>query len=121
MRILLTRESVAMGDDTDAPHHYEMTSDDNASLPAIIKAAIQANYLASIGGGKATWIVTSRIPIAVVAQQWTEPKILTPMPLLSRLDFLDNVLSMHFNYRVQQDPDLVYEECQRVHSRHPYR
>jgi hypothetical protein len=77
--------------------------------------------LAIIGGGKATWTVVSRIPLAIVAQQWAEPKILTPVPSLSGLNFSDNVLSIHFDYRVQQDPDLVYEELQRVHSRHPYR
>ena len=40
MKILLTRESVAMGDDADAPYHYEMTLVDNTSLSAIIKAIV---------------------------------------------------------------------------------
>ena len=110
-----------MGDDDDAPHHCEMTVADDVSLQAIVKAVLQSKYLATIGGGKATWTVMSRIPIAIVAQQWAEPKMLTPVLSLSSLNFSDNVLSMHFNYRVQQDPDLVYEEFQRAHSRHPYR
>ena len=117
MKILLTRESVAMGDDANAPHHYEMTLVDNANLSAIIKAIVQSNYLACIAGGKATWAVISRIPIAIVAQQWAEPQLLTPIPSLSSLNFSGNVLSMHYEYRVQQDPDLVYEEFQRVHTR----
>ena len=121
MKILLTRESVAMSDDADAPHHHEMTLTDNTSLTAIIKAILQSNYLACISGGKATWTVVSRIPIAVVAQQWAEPQMLIPVPSLSSLNCSNNVLSVHFNYRVQQNPDLVYKEFQRVHSRHPYR
>ena len=47
--------------------------------------------------------------------------MLVPVPSLSSLNFSDNVLSVHFDYRVQQDPDLIYEEFQRVHSRRPYR
>ncbi|GAA3964281.1 hypothetical protein [Hymenobacter antarcticus] len=121
MKVRLTRESVAMGDDDDAPHHCEITVADDASLLAIIKVVLQSHYLASIAEGKATWTVISRIPIAIVAQQWAEPRMLTPVSSLSSLNFLGNVLSMHFDYRVQQDPDLVYEEFQRVHSRHPYR
>ena len=121
MKILLTRDSVAMGDDADAPHHREMDIADDTSLQAIIKAILQSRYLATIGGGKATWTVVSRIPIAIVAQQWAEPRMLVPAPSLSSLNFSGNVLSVHFNYRTQQDPDLVYEEFQRVHSRKPYR
>ena len=118
MKVRLTRESVAMGDDADAPHHYEITVADDASLSAIIKVVVQSHYLASIAGGRATWTVISRIPIAVVAQQWAESRMLTPVSSLSSLNFSGNVLSIHFDYRAQQDPDLVYEEFQRVHSRH---
>ena len=120
MKILLTRESVAMGDDADAPHYREMTVADCTSLQAIIKVILQSRYLATIGGGRATWTVLSRIPIAIVAQQWAEPKMLVPVPSLSSLNFSDNVLSVHFDYRVQQDPNLVYEEFQRMHSSYPY-
>jgi hypothetical protein len=108
VKILITRGSVAMGDDADAPHHSEISLAGNASLPAIIKAIIQSNYLASIVGGKATWTVTYRIPVAVVAQQWPKPKMLAPLPKLSSLSFSGDVLSMHFDYRTQQDPYLVF-------------
>ena len=121
MKILLTRESVAMGDDADAPHHCEMTSADDVSLPVIIKAILQSKYLASIAGGQATWTVMSSIPIAIVAQQWAEPKMLMPVPSLSSLNFSSNTLSIHFAYHVQQDPNWVYEKFQRVHTKHSYR
>lgn len=120
MKILLTRESVAMGDDDDAPHHREIAIADGTDLQAVVKAILHSRYLAAIGGGKATWTVVSHIPVAIVAQQWAEPKMLMPIPSLSSLNFSDNVLSIHFNYRTQQDPDVVYEEFQRVHARKPY-
>ena len=121
MRIRFTRASVAMSDDADAPHYFERNVPYNASLLEIIEAVCQSNYLAPIAGGKATWVAMSRIPVAVMAQQWAKPKMLTPVPQLFSLDYSDNVLSVHFDYRVQQNPDSVYEEFQRVHSRHPYR
>ena len=121
MKILLTRESVAMGDDADAPHYREMTVADDSSLQVLIKIILQSRYLATISSGRATWTVVSRIPIAIVAQQWADPKMLMPVPSLSSLNFSDNVLSVHFVYRVQQDPDVVYEEFQRVHDRKFYR
>ncbi|WP_125921743.1 hypothetical protein [Hymenobacter lapidarius] len=121
MKILLTRESVAMGDDADAPHHREILVADDADLSAIINVILQSNYLASIAGGRATWTVVSRIPIAIVAQQWAEPKMMAPIPSLSSLNFSNNALSLHFDYRTQQNPESVYEEFQRVHSRHSYR
>ncbi|MFC6224866.1 hypothetical protein ACFP2F_16575 [Hymenobacter artigasi] len=118
MKVHLTRDSVANGDD---PYSKELTVSNNASIIEILRVVLHAVFLASIGGGKATWIALSRIPVAVVAQQWAKAKMLTPIPPLSRLNFSGNVLSMHFDYRVQQDPDLVYEKYQRMHSGHPFR
>ena len=118
MKVHLTRDSVANGDDA---YPKELIVSNDAGLAEILRVVSHSNFLASISGGKATWTIVSRIPIAVVAQQWEEPKMLMPVPSLSSLNFSGNVLSMHFEYRVQQDPNLVYEEFQRVHSRHPYR
>ena len=118
MEVHLTRDSVANGDDA---YPKELIINDDAGLVEILRVVSRSNFLASIGGGKATWTVISRIPIAVVAQQWVEPKMLMPVPSLSSLNFLGNALSLHFDYCVQQDPDLVYEEFQRVHSRRSYR
>ncbi|GAB3579808.1 hypothetical protein GCM10027345_20360 [Hymenobacter daeguensis] len=80
MKIILTRESVAMRDDADAPHQRGMTVADTTSLPAIIKVIRRSGYLASIAGGRATWTVVSRILLAAVAQPWAAPKLRMPVP-----------------------------------------
>jgi hypothetical protein len=117
MKIQLTRESVAMGDDADAPHAMELTVRDNASVAEIIGIVFQERYLAQIGGGKATWSVISNIPVAVLAQQWTSPKLLMPTAQLSELDFSANTLRIYCAYHTQEDPDLKFEQLQRIRSR----
>lgn len=117
MKVHLTRASVAMSDDVDAPYTVEMTVADDLSVAAIIDRIFYSNYLASIAGGKATWSAISNIPLAVLAQQWAAPKFLTPLPPLSKLDFVDNTLALYFNYHTQQDPDLVYKQLHHTHLR----
>jgi hypothetical protein len=65
--------------------------------------------LPSISGGKATWSLSSRVPLAVIAQQWAAPVILNhpPGPALSELDWDDDVVRLHFTYFAQQSPDSV--------------
>jgi len=68
MQVFLTRDSVAAGDDVDAPHDMTITVPDGSSIEAIVATVAKSGYLASIRGGKATWVATSKIPLAVVAQ-----------------------------------------------------
>ncbi len=121
MKILLTRASVAMGDDVDAPHPAEFTVPDTTSIATIIETVFRSNYLAAIAGGKATWSAISTIPLAVLAQQWILPKLLLPIPPLSALDFSDNALALYFHYHAQQDPDLVYGQLYEAHARRKLR
>ena len=121
MKIQLTRESVAMGDDADAPHEIEFTIRDNATVAEIIEIVFQERYLAQIGGGRATWSVVSRIPVAVLAQQWASPKLLMPPAQFSELDFSANALRLHCAYHTQEDPDLKFEQLQRLRSRNTQR
>jgi len=119
MQVFLTRDSVAAGDDADAPHARTTTVPDGTSIEAIVAIIAKSGYLASIRGGKATWVVTSKIPLAVVAQEWEKPKMLLDKPRLddvvrfNKLDTVDNGLRLHFRYFVQRDPQIVYEELQR--------
>ena len=76
--VRLTRQSVAMSDDAWAPHEWEFTDASDTKLADLIQIAIDDHYLATISGGRATWVVeASRLPLAVVAQQWREPRWLT--------------------------------------------
>ncbi|MEU3464033.1 hypothetical protein ABZ721_29280 [Streptomyces sp. NPDC006733] len=122
MKVLLTRDSVAMGDDTDAPHHH--TADLPADLPlrAAVAAITGGGYLARIAGGRATWVLATGggTPIAVTAQQWGEPRLLVPgEPALAACaaatraadgETLDgDVVRWHFRYLAQEDPDAVHD------------
>jgi hypothetical protein len=114
MRVRLTRDSVAAADDLRAPHDCTIRAPDGTPLDEIV-ASIAANYLPSnIGGGKATWSLASRVPIAVAAQQWPEPKLLSARDSddLAGLDFDGKTLRIHATYHGQIDPDLVLEVLQ---------
>jgi hypothetical protein len=110
MNVRVTRDSVAAGDDIDAPHTRLFSFADSMTMLQLVSAIAAQGYLASIRGGKATWSAVSGVPLAVVAQQWSEPRAIPwAMPALSELDWRDGVLCVHFNYHVQLDPDVVVE------------
>jgi len=108
MRVYATRDSVAAGDDADAPHARTFTVPDGSSLQDCLSAVLAGRYLPDIDGGLATWSVASSIPLATIAQQWPAPRMrfLTRSDL-AQLDFADSVLRLHFNYHAQLDPELV--------------
>ncbi|MFD7583731.1 hypothetical protein ACFV61_35720, partial [Kitasatospora sp. NPDC059817] len=73
MRIHLTRDSVAAGDDAGAPHPAALTLPDDLDLPqALVALGLPRPYLPLIGGGRASWILRTGdgAPLAVLAQQW---------------------------------------------------
>ena len=114
MQVLLVRDSVAAGDDVDAPHEQTMIIPDGLSIENIIRVVAKSGYLASIAGGKATWSVGSKMPLAVVAQEWDEPKMLLQTSIgTAQLDLVDNRLRLHFTYYGQHDPDVVYDVLRR--------
>ncbi|TGD82970.1 hypothetical protein [Hymenobacter wooponensis] len=115
MTISLTRDSVAAGDDANAPHTYRFIVPDHTSVAEILRLILAQSYLATISGGKATWSVESGRPVAVVAQQWTEAKLLCwQAPTLTHLDFAANTLYLHFNYHAQIEPEVVYQVLSRL-------
>lgn len=115
MKIYFTRDSVCAGDDCDAPHARQIELPANTSIEAIIRSALKASPLASISGGKATWCVSSIWPLAVIAQEWTEPKFLHPIPpKLTELDLRGETICLHFSYFAQQDPDVVFMVVKRL-------
>ncbi len=104
IRVTLTRDSVAAGDDVHAPHRREQLMASDATLGQIVHVALGGGYLAPISGGRATWVVVAgSTPCAVVAQQWTAPRWLADpdMPVPPAL---------HFRYESQRDPEAVLTE-----------
>lgn len=109
MRLYATRSSVAAGDDADAPHGKVFTFADGTTLQDALIQIQMARYLPSISGGKATWSVASNRPVAVIAQQWAQPKMLVPLPdKVRELEWQEGTLRLHFNYHAQIDPESVY-------------
>jgi hypothetical protein len=99
--------SVCAGDDCDE-HQRQFNLPGSDSLEKLLAAIIKSNYLPTISGGCATWSVTSAIPIAVIAQQWTEPRMLFLLPKdLAKLERKEGILRLHFNYHAQIDPEIV--------------
>ncbi|MGW1174621.1 hypothetical protein ACWD4P_12975 [Kitasatospora sp. NPDC002543] len=112
MRILLTRDSVSAGDDTDAPHTEAVTLPDGLGLPAALTAlGLPRPRLPLIGGGRATWILRGEdgTALAVLAQQWPRPR---PLPAgRGPLDLpagADGTVRLHLEYRRQRDPEAEY-------------
>jgi hypothetical protein len=117
MEVLLSRGSVCAGDDIDAPHSTTISVPDGTPLVQLLSVISKSGYLAQIAGGKATWSAVSNIPLAVLAQQWSEPRALPgAYSRRERLHFRDCTLQIHFTYHGQQDPDTVFAELSRSSS-----
>jgi len=105
LHILITRDSVCAGDDGDAPHEIRMNFG-AISLREAVSQIVAARYLASITGGCATWVLVGRVPLAVLAQQWSEPEFLVD-PDGPLEDHLADPPKLHFRYLAQKEPQEV--------------
>lgn len=110
MKIRLTRQSVCAADDCDAPHTMSITVPATTTVRDLV-GLIQREYIpGNIQGGKATWSVVTSVPIAVLAQQWPEPRILPLVEVgAARLADSDGNVTIHANYHAQIDPEIVLE------------
>jgi hypothetical protein len=114
MKILATRDSVAMGDDADAPHEQHFSFPDSTSIEQAIESISSSGYLASVQGG-ATWSAVSGVPICVVAQHWSQARPVNWKPVApSSLQITNGVIGVHFNYHAQIDPEIVLEVIKRL-------
>lgn len=109
--LVIWRDSVAAGDDLDAPHEMKLPIQQGESIQNIVTRIVATNYLASISGGKATWIAEADSrPLAVVAQQWSQPRFLigSAEELTSMVDGSSRC-HLYFKYWRQAEPNLVFE------------
>lgn len=112
VKVLLTRDSVAMGDDVDAPHHHAMALPAGLPLRAAVASVVSGGYLARIAGGRATWVLETDAgtPIAVTAQQWSEPRFLAPgEAAVADCAAEEGTVRWHFRYLAQEDPAAVFD------------
>jgi hypothetical protein len=118
MKAYFTRDSVCAGDDGDAPHAREIDVPGPFDAAGLLRAVLAAEKLPSIAGGQATWCVASGVPLAVVAQQWPEPRMLSFLPpKLGDLDTDGETVRLHFSYFAQRDPEVVFDVLQRLQLR----
>jgi len=111
MRIILSRESVCAGDDVDAPHSKTISLPTDMPILEVLSVISKSGYLARIAGGKATWSAVSNVPLAVFAQQWSEPRALPAAhSQLEQMNFRDSTLKIHFIYHAQREPETVFAE-----------
>jgi len=97
-----------MADDVDAPHEDVYDLAELTHLAAFLKAIREERYLPHIQGGRATWVVLGLGPVAVMAQQWPEPRLLAPaQSLISEICNPDGP-GFEFKYAVQRDPAEVF-------------
>ncbi|MDB6174886.1 MAG: hypothetical protein JWL59_4197 [Chthoniobacteraceae bacterium] len=113
LSITIWRESVCAGDDCDAPHELCLLLPHDISLGDVAERILGARYLASITGGKATWILDAQRPLAVFAQQWTQPRFLVSpdTPLASLFDHAAKP-HLQFRYWCQADPERVFHSLE---------
>ena len=115
MQLFVTRDSVCAGDDGDAPHPRTFPSLPSATPAQAVATVLAARYLPSIGGGRATWVAASAVPLAVIAQQWPAPRWLGLSSRdRQRLDCNGDLLRLHFSYLAQQDPEQVLATLERL-------
>jgi len=118
VRILATRDSVAAGDDVDAPHLVEMDGPPGEDLEAAIAVVLRTGYLPRISGGRATWSVSSGKVLGVIAQEWPAPRMFWRVdPSYRELDVVRGTLRLHFSYHAQHPPEVAYEILRRLRLR----
>lgn len=112
IKIVVDRDSVCAGDDCD-PHVQSFPVSAATTIGDFLQLIERSHYLASIQGGKATWLIDcasnkERRCIGVIAQQWAAPKLLVP-PNTLLVDLLAGPeLKLHFRYWAQADPATVF-------------
>lgn len=124
MRVVVTRDSVAAGDDADAPH--ERVVEHPLALAAfetdwIGLAAALIPSLPSVFGGGATWVLSSGQPLAVWSPGWPAPRLVrfAGRVDLAGLDRRGEALHVHWSYFTAPQPEVVLDVLARLTLRGP--
>lgn len=114
MKALVTRDSCCAGDDVVGPHERRLRLPERWSWPELVGTVWRGAHLpANIQGG-GTWALFSKIPLAVAAQGWDHPRLLSLGEAdRAALDRAGGLLRFHWRYYQQQDPEAVAESLQR--------
>lgn len=112
IRLKVDRDSVCAGDDC-VSHEVSIVVAPESTFIEVLKAAQKACPLVGISGGKATWLIDTegydKGCVGVIAQQWTEPKLLISSNTAAVNIWGSAEGSLNFRYWCQASPDAVFE------------
>lgn len=115
LHIRIDRDSVHAGDDT-VSHAENIAVPANTSLASLLEQIRAGNFLPSISGGKATWMIESSgnpfKTIGVLAQQWQNPCVIIDAAVDVAQHFAGQQANLFFRYRCQIDPEAVLTQLQ---------
>jgi hypothetical protein len=118
MLVHVTRDDVCAYDDAKDLH---LDLPEVWSTESLVDLVWRSSNLPKIDGGKATWVLSSGIPLAVVAQEWAGPISSRHMHLpcigLNELERRNGEFRMHWTYFTQHDPRIVLEVVQALQWR----
>lgn len=109
--VKVSRDSVCAGDDM-TDHKAEFFAEKTATLAQLVQLAVAACPLASISGGKATWVIC--LPkkqfkhLGVFAQEWAEPKFIVAPETNAEEYFGSKEIHIDFRYWCQANPLAVF-------------
>ncbi|MEV0535069.1 hypothetical protein [Kitasatospora sp. NPDC050463] len=115
MRVTLTRASVAMGDDVDAPHEYVRQPDGSSTLGEFVRQVAVSGYFPQM----ACWVLyigpsePPAVPVAMLTAPWDEPRFLEDAARHRTLDSLadgNGELSLFFDYRTRLAPETLWRQ-----------
>lgn len=107
MLINVDRSSVAMGDDLRS-HAVTMDLPERTSLGEVVASLRMKGYLPKIQGGRATWVLEiGDEAVALIAQQWPEPKFVVSQR--KTIGSYGEGVTLRFVYRAQIDPDDLFD------------
>ena len=114
IQVTADRDSVCAGDDV-LSHEVMFSVSSSSTVLDLLNVAWRACPLAGIAGGKATWLIdvgNSDTCIGVMAQQWSQPKLLIAPHTNAAELFTRGEPSLYFRYWCQSDPDAVFDALQ---------
>lgn len=109
MELKLSREPVCAGDDAKS-HDEVIDINEKQRLEQALTEISNGPYLAYITDGHVSWLALAGRDgrmLAVVAQQWDQPKWLVN----SRWRLRKIGASIHFRYYGRVDPDELFDQC----------
>ncbi len=109
VKVVLTRDSVCMGDDCHAPHQQDVTFDGATALSEFV--AQVAGYPLRMRGARWVmflgWNGAEGAPIAEFSPEWENPRLMAgtdPLTPLESLAPTDGELNFFFQYRAGSVP-----------------